>query len=161
VEPTDTGTDVKPTEAAGPAAPHDLEVLRARHHAANTLLAYLAAVDAHDLAGVLRALGDATVSFGGPTLQGGDALTLAYTSAFTAGGRTKHLLHELAVTPASDENGAGVVAWAAYQRWSLETDPPTLEALGVYRALFIPDDHPGSWRLVYLRVHRDWQRTTA
>lgn len=131
----------------------DLPLLRARHEVVNTLVRYLRAVDAQDLDGVLAELRHAEVSFGGPVTRGVEELAGTYRTAFAAGGRTRHLLHEAEVT----EHDGGVVARAAYQRWSLDADPPALTAIGRYHALFHADGD--QWRLVQLTVERDWQRT--
>jgi hypothetical protein len=137
---------------SGPDVPEP-RLLWARHLVVNTLVRYLRAVDDHDLGGVLAELSHATVDFGGSPLKGMEALAETYRAAFAAGGRTRHLLHEVEVA----EHGAGVVGRAAYQRWALETDPPQISALGGYRAGFAVDGD--RWRLVELAVHRDWQRT--
>jgi hypothetical protein len=129
----------------------DPRPVRARHDVVNTLVRYLRAVDDHDIDGVLAELRHATVSFGGPSLHGIEELTGTYRSAFATGGRTRHLLHEVEVA----EHGTGVVGRAAYQRWSLETDPPVLTALGRYHALFAAEGD--ELRLVQLTVDRDWQ----
>ena len=116
---------------------------------------YLRAVDDHDLDGVVAELADAAVSFGGPPLRGVGELSDAYRSAFAAGGRSRHLLHEVEVEVAEDETG--VVGRAGYQRWSLDADPPVITALGDYRARFVL--HDTRWRLVELTVRRDWQHS--
>lgn len=128
---------------------------RARHDVVNTLVRYLRAVDDHDLDGVVAELADAAVSFGGPPLRGVGELSDAYRSAFAAGGRSRHLLHEVEVEVAEDETG--VVGRAGYQRWSLDADPPVITALGDYRARFVL--HDTRWRLVELTVRRDWQHS--
>lgn len=134
-------------------SPAETQLLRARHELVNTLVRYLRAVDDQDLDGVLVELGHATVDFGGSVATAPVELTEAYRSAFAAGGRTRHLLHEVEVT----DNGAEVVGRAAYQRWSLDTDPPQLTALGSYHAEFGAE--LARWHLTRLVVHRDRQRT--
>ncbi len=132
----------------------DLRLLEARHDAVNTLVRYLRAVDDRDLDGVLAQLRLAAVSFGGPVRRGVQELTETYRSAFAGGGRTRHLLHEMEVAWADD--GVHVVGRAAYQRWSLESEPPTVTAIGQYHARFaVPKS--GDLRLVELTVDRDWQ----
>ena len=137
-----------------PCGAADLRLLRARHEVVNTLVRYLRAVDDHDLDGVLAELQHATVSFGGPVRRGVEDLTEAYRSAFAVGGRTWHLLHEVEVAWAGD--GSRVVGRAAYQRWSLESEPPAVTAIGQYYAEF--DTTGEQFRLVDLTVDRDWQR---
>jgi hypothetical protein len=137
-----------------PAGALDLSLLRARHHVVNALVRYLRAVDDKDIDGVLTELRHATVSFGGPAHFGIEELTNTYRSAFATSGRTRHLLHEVEVAWAGD--AATVVGRAGYQRWSLDSDPPAVTALGQYRVVLDPaeDDRP---RLVELTVDRDWQ----
>ncbi|MFJ3802501.1 nuclear transport factor 2 family protein [Streptomyces sp. NPDC090088] len=132
----------------------DLRLVRARHNVVNSLLRYLRAVDDHDMDGVLAELRDARVDFGGAELHGVEELTEAYRAAFAAGGRTYHLLHEVEVEVAV--HGPGVVGRAAYQRWSLDADPPVLTALGRYHAVFITEGR--ELRLLRLTVGRNWQR---
>ncbi|MEV7389135.1 nuclear transport factor 2 family protein [Streptomyces sp. NPDC091215] len=132
----------------------DLRPVRARHNVVNSLVRYLRAVDDHDLSGVLAELRQASVSFGGPEYRGVEELSEVYRAAFTSGGRTRHLLHEVEVEDAA--HGPGVVGRAAYQRWSLETDPPVMTALGRYHAVFVTEGD--ELRLVRLRVDRDWQQ---
>lgn len=127
--------------------------VRARHAVVNSLVRYLRAVDDHDIDGVLAELRHATVSFGGPSRHGIEELTETYRSAFATGGRTRHLLHEVEVEV--DQEGTRVLGRAAYQRWSLDTDPPVITALGQYRALFTVEGD--GLRLVQLTVDRDWQ----
>lgn len=146
-------------------AQSDLPVLRARHELANALLRYLRAVDDRDIDGVLAELSHATVSFGGPDLRGDEELIRAYERAFATGGRTRHLLHEVEVAvevadPDAGADGTDVIAGrAAYQRWSLDTDPPTITALGHYQVRLAADSNPP--HLTVLTVHRDWQHTRA
>jgi hypothetical protein len=136
----------------------------ARHEVTNTLVRYLRAVDEHDLEGVLAELAHAEVSFGGPPARGNAALRDAYQEAFKAGGRTRHFIHEVEVRAATAAANAGahstqqVIGWAAYQRWTLESEPPTLTALGAYQARFALTD--GRLRLTSLSVRRDWTATT-
>lgn len=132
----------------------DLRLLRARHSVVNILVRYLRAVDDHDMDGVLTELRHAAVSFGGPARHGVQELTETYRAAFATGGRTRHLLHEVEVEVA--EHSAGVVGRAAYQRWSLETDPPVITALGRYHAVFAAEGD--ELHLVRLTVDRDWQQ---
>ena len=54
-------------------------------------------------------------------------------------------------------DGQRVVARAAYQPSSLESEPPAVTAIGQYRALF--DTEGEQFRLVDLSVARDWQRS--
>ena len=138
-----------------PGGAADVRLLSARHSVVNTLVRYLRAVDDHDLDAVLAQLEQATVSFGGPARRGVQELTDTYRSAFAAGGRTRHLLHEVEVAWAGD--GHRVVVWAAYQRWSLDSEPPTVTAIGQYRARFDVDAE--QVRLIDLTVDRDWQRS--
>ncbi|HET9827924.1 MAG TPA: nuclear transport factor 2 family protein [Nocardioidaceae bacterium] len=134
-------------------------MLRARHEMANTLVRYLSAVDDHDLDAVISELAEARVSFGGPALSGVDELTPGYRDAFANGGRTRHLLHEIEVEGGGeDPNGADVVSGrAGYQRWSLDTEPPTITALGRYEVLLA--NSGDGWHMTALTVHRDWQRS--
>lgn len=127
-----------------------------RHDAVNILLRYLHAVDDQDLSGVLAALGEASVSFGGPAQQGARALSTLYRAAFATGGRTRHLLHEALVEESGEPDR--VLVRAAYQRWSLDDDPPTLTAIGRYTAEL---DVRGPTRLVVLTVIRDWALPTT
>lgn len=146
--------------------PH-LPQLRARHDVTNTLVRYLRAVDDRDVDEVIKELRHATVSFGGPPHRGVEELTRAYREAFASGGRTRHLLHEIDVALddqvevdlLGEGTGSAAVATgrAAYQRWSLDTDPPTITALGHYQVHFADDGD--QWLLTAMTIHRDWQHT--
>lgn len=140
---------------------HAADAAAGRHAVVNTLLRYLRAVDGHQLDEVLAVLRYATVSFDGAPRRGPDELTETYRAAFAAGGRTCHLLHEVHIDVPDDaaDGDSRLVARAAYQRWSLEAEPPALTALGHYTAVFDPDG--AGLRLVRLGVDRLWQRATT
>lgn len=139
---------------AGPTAPSpDTSPATVRHHVENLLTAYTRAVDDQDPDTVARLLAGAEVSFdGGPPVHG-TGLSDAYRAAFAAGGRTRHVLCAGSVLPRSDSRAG--TAWFPYQRWSLDTAPPAITALGRYQLSF--DSLPGGVRVTGLRVVRDWQ----
>ena len=138
---------------SGPDVPEP-RLLWARHHVVNTLVRYLRALDDHDLDGVLAELSHATVDFGGSLLKGMEALAETYRAALAAGGRTRHLLHEVEVV----EHGAGVVGRARVPALGTGDRPAADQrARWLPRRVRCRRRTVGAWSSS--PVHRDWQRT--
>lgn len=109
-----------------------------RHHAANALTAYCAAVDDRDPARLRELLGGTHVTFRGTPVDGDVAEF--YENAFNAspdGPRTRHLFANLAVRHSGSHASADQIDYqASYQRWEHTTSGHTCAALGHYSGTF-------------------------
>jgi hypothetical protein len=137
------------------APPPDLSPAEVRHCIENLLAAYTRAVDEHDHRSVMELLHRAEVAFDGSAPLRGAALGDAYRTASGAGGRTRHIVCVGHVD--HDSDGTRGMASYPYQRWSLDSEPPVITALGWYRLRFGAEG--GEVWLEQLRIDRDWQRT--
>jgi hypothetical protein len=137
------------------APPPHLSPAEVRHCIENLLAAYTRAVDEHDHRTVTGLLQRADVAFDDGAPLRGAALGDAYRTAFAAGARTRHIVSVGHVD--HDSGRTGGRASYPYQRWSLDSEPPVITALGWYQVRF--SAHGREVQLEQLRIDRDWQRT--
>lgn len=107
-----------------------------RHTIEESLARYTRAMDNQDPETAATLLADAELHFKtAPPIRGRDEIAAFFGSAFPNPARTRHLISNLILEPATD----GIEYNAIYQRWSV-ADPtaPVCEALGHYAGRFTP-----------------------